>query len=331
MKRKAASIGVTVVANPRMRLLNYEELLLESMINFGHMHTVTPYATLFNSVLSNLSQGLCDQYYKSGVQIGRALYKLCEARKKYSWYEESVSDLVNFFEKAGYKRITYNVFPDKIEITLHHGCGMRLGANVHVFESGIMSGFLTAGRRGLIHMKEVLCTDNGAEFCRFVSSSNYDRCETDPQVSGRFFEYLREHLDTGGMQHTGRDGVPEEYYLLSSLAFMNREYAGEIKDIMRHMGNRLSNVVDVTKSSAEKLVEILGFGELEIGKLRPLSGTVVYHGLRARQEFVNMSIAFIDGLLAERIGKKAVIEVTATAKANRYSVRLTERKTTSKR
>lgn len=314
-----------VSAGHGMPLQSYEEALLKSMLETNRGHMVTEYAMLFSSVLSNLSQGMRELHYKSGMPIGRALYRIYERKKNYEWYEESVSDLVAFLERAGYRRITYHVFPEKIEITLHRLGGPHLGTNVHAFEAGVMSGFLTAAKRDLVHVNETLCANNGSEFCRFVSSRARAREETDPRAAERFFDYIGARTHGIGRIQAAKDCVPEEYYLLSSLMLMQKAYSKDIGRIMMRMGSLLGDRIDVTKGNIKRLVKILGLGDPDIRGMRPLRVDVAYAGLRAREDFVGMSVQFLDGLLGRRMGRNAVVEVTATAKANRYNVRLTER------
>ena len=308
---------------PPASLFSYEEVLLKSMLDTDHEHKVTAYALLFNSMLSSLSSGMRELYYKSGISTGRALYKLYESRRRYRWYEDSVSDLVKFLERAGYEGITYHVFPDMVEIALQDGTGVLTGTNMHVFEAGIMSGFLTAAKRQLVHVNEIVCANNGSGFCRFVSSGSRVRGEAGMHVTERFSDYLRIHLPE---MKKVEERVPEEYYLLSSLMFMHRAYSDEIKRIMLHLGSQIGGSINVTRSSAETLMRLFGFGRIEIKSINPLKASAVYDRLRAREEFVGMSISFLDGLLARKIGSSARIDITAEAKANRYIVKLTETK-----
>ena len=78
-------------------------------------------------------------------------------------------------------------------------------------------------------------------------------------------------------------------------------------------------------------MRLLGLGEVKITSLKPLRGSISYARLRARQEFVNMSIPFLDGLLSGILGKNSRVEVTAVANANRYNVKLTEKKAINRR
>ena len=327
-KRRVFWAGIDRTARQTPKL-NYEEILLESIMGTEHNYKVAEYATLFNSVLSNLSEGMRDLRYRSGISIGRVLYGLYDRRRNYRWYEESVHDFVSFLERAGYQKVTYRVFPDQIEVMIHHKSGMQLGTNMHAFEAGMMSGFLTAAKTRKVHVNETLCSHNGSEFCRFVTSDRYEPSEIDPQMTERFFEYFGSHLRD--IEKQGMDGMrmPEEYYLLASL--MHRDYLGEVKRIMMDMGSQLSGKMQITRANIEDAVKLLGFGEAKITSLKPLRGSISYGRLRAREEFVKMSIPFLDGLLSKTVGKSSRVEVTAVVNANRYNVKLIEKKALSKR
>ena len=62
------------------------------------------------------------------------------------WYEESVADLVRFFESAGFSRVSYSITPRRISIKFHNCDRSDLGANLHTFEAGIVSGSSLRGR-----------------------------------------------------------------------------------------------------------------------------------------------------------------------------------------
>jgi hypothetical protein len=48
--------------------------------------------------------------------VGRAVYRLFDERKHYSWYGDSIQDMVGFFEKLGYSYIMYKILTDNIEV-----------------------------------------------------------------------------------------------------------------------------------------------------------------------------------------------------------------------
>ena len=326
-RRSKKIIKARVIRTVRqMPLLSYEDILLRSIIGTEDGHKVAESAALFSSVLSNLSEGMRDLHYKSGMPIGRALYRLYEKDRKYEWYEESVHDLVSFLERAGYKRVTYNVSPGRIEISIHNKDSMQLGTNMHGFEAGIMSGFLTAARMRLVHVNEELCCENGSEFCRFVTSDQYEPGSIDPQIVEKFFGSVNGRVRETGRQRAEDMKIPEEYYLLASLMLMHKDYSSEIGQIMVSMGRRLAANMKMTRSNIENAMWLLGLGDARITSLKPLRGSISYSRLRAREEFLGMSIPFLDGLLSGAVGKGSRVEVVAAANANRYNVKLTEKK-----
>ena len=200
---------------------------------------------------------------------------------------------------------------------------MRLGANVHAFEAGMMAGFLTAAKMHLVHVNETLCCENGSEFCRFATSDRYEPELVNPKTAERFLDHLGGHIHE--MQRA-ESHVPEEYYLLTSMLMMRKDYSNEVGRIMASMGSRLAGKMQMTRSNVENSVRLLGLGEIYITSLKPLKGSVSYSGLRAREEFVRMAMPFLDGLLSGIVGRNSTVEVTATANANRYNVKLTEKK-----
>jgi len=310
-----------------LQIASYEEVLVKGIVTGRQEKKSTEYSLLFNSVLSTLTPGMRNLYYKSGISVGRILYTTCEQNTHYTWYEESVKDLVSFFEKSGFSRITYNIFPDRLDIKLHKMDPTFLGSSMHVFESGIISGFLSAGRLQHVKVDEIACCNNGSKFCHFITTENlplYLGADT-REVFDRFVENIIPH------DPENRYMFADAYAMLSSSVFLDREYLEHMKNIVRHMGIEVGLGISLDKKlsgksvkAIERISNLLGFGSLSIRSPKPLDMQFRFDKLKAKKEFVDISIAFLNGMLSNSVGKESSIDTRVTHSKNSYIVRIVE-------
>ncbi len=309
---------------PQQAPQSYEETLLKRIISGRKAGNASEYSIIFNSALSGLTPGIKDVYYKSGFSVGRALYKLYHSDKRYVWYEESVADLVAFFERAGFSGITYNVFPDRIDLKFNNRDRTFLGTNVHVFESGIICGFLTAGKKQQVRVEEISCSNNGSDFCHFVTYQSIPHPESDGKfVLNRLINGIMLHLNG----NYTKQGFADEYSALSSSVIMESAYSEHMSKILNHLGGEIaSKSFKPTPNNLERLYELLGLGRLKVKSLRPLGVEIQFPMLKAKKEFVDISIAFLNGLLKDAIRKDSKINTKATKRNSSYVISITESK-----
>lgn len=318
-ERAAIAVQIPGAASP-----GYGETLTNEIMLGRKGAKTTEYSLLFNSVLSSLTPGLKTLYYRSGIGVGRALYRICNRQKHYIWYEEGVADLVSFLENAGFKGITYNVFPDRIDIRFTGRDTTFLGTHMHVFEAGVMSGFLTAGKQQHVKVEEVSCSNNGSEFCHFITSSQPVYFEAKGrEVLERFVFNTRAHLRQGTIH---RQEFSEAYYALSSTVMTEQEYRESMHTIIRHVGSDIASRIRLNPRSIEKLFALLNLGQIKVKSIRPLNVEMRFPMLKAKKEFVDISITFLNGLLSNTIKKGASINTRATKQKDSYVIRIAESK-----
>jgi predicted hydrocarbon binding protein len=310
----------------------YEESMLRGIISGKRSSEVTESSLMFNSVLSTITPGFRNLYYKRGVFIGRVLYLIYHKEKRYTWYEESVADLVSFFEKAGFSGITYNVFADKIEINFNYSNNTNLGANMHVLESGIMCGFFTAGKQQHIKVIETACMNNGAGSCHFVTSDNaklyleYDG----RRILKSFADSINSKLNNASIK--GQKMFAGEYAALSALLLTSSEYSEEVLKISYYLGGEVGMSIGMTKfnkSSANelgRLYALLGLGEITIKSIKPLNIMIHFDRIKAKKEFVDISIAFLSGVLSKTSKKGFSTRARLSNNGSSYNIVVTELK-----
>lgn len=312
---------------------SHEEAMLESILNRRNEEKVSEEAMTFNSILCNLTKSLSSINRKFGTYTGRHLYSIFRSRKRYVWYEESASDLIKFFEKAGYSNVTYNVFPDFVNIKMYDRSHQNFGMNMHSFESGIISGFLTAAKKHYVGIEEVECSNNGSPHCRFTSSFS-SRQIHDAQKIGGSLEMFAEHIANSAkdMKRQKIHKIAPEYYVLSSSTMLGKAYLQEILHIAFYLGSAISDRLferggkGYEKGAIKKMdyiIRLLNLGKPNVKSLKPIKIEVNFDKLHSRSEFVDISMALISGLLKNNVTGE--LAVSKEARKGAYKINITEK------
>lgn len=311
---------------------SYETALLKSIIAGRDSGRVSKHALLFYSLLANTTPSMRALNYRHGIAIGRSLYQLYARTRRYTLYEESVSDIVSFFEHAGYGRVTYQALPHVIRIGMHDTLHLSLGMNTHMFEAGLIAGFITASKGQLTHVTERECSSNSADSCEFYSSSS-TQVTDNPEVKGvfdAFVDDVSQHVLNREEQN--EPSMANEYYTLSSLVLLDSKYFNEMRMLADYLGGMLAARLRIESMSPKRMfntfersIGLLSMGVAKIKSSDKFDVTLQLDKLHSRKEFADLSAAFLQGFL-RNAAKGAGIEVKCLIHNNSYSVRLRKRK-----
>ncbi len=316
--------------------VTYETALLKTIMAGHNSGRVSKHALTFYSLIANTTPSLRTLSYRHGIAAGRSLYKLCSQSKRYTLYEESVSDIVSFFEHAGFGRITYHAFPNRIMIGMHDMPRMSLGMSTHSFEAGMISGFLTASNGQLLQIAEKTCSSNAEDRCEFNLSSNpYDT--NDFAIDAAFGAFVEDLSRQVRYTESPDQSIASEYYALSSLVLLDKKYFSEIRTIADYLGARLASELGIetmTQShmleTVEKSVELLNFGVAKIKMLGKFDIALQFDKLHSRKEFTDLSIAFLHGFIRNAT-KGAAMNATCLIHNGTYTVRFRKTKQTKRK
>ncbi len=304
-KRHKARAKVRRAAPSAIRYAESREgALLYSVLEREGKKKVSESAILFLSVLSNLTPAVSTLSRRAGMHAGRCLYSILRNRRRYLLYEESARDLVRFFEHAGYPWITYNVFPDHVSMQMRDRSHEYIGMNLHGFETGIISGFFTAVKRQHVPITEQECSNNGAPQCTFASAYSEAKLGDSKDAITRFVEHAAMQLKKKEAQAELK--VAPEYYALLSSPILERQYLGQMCHVALYVGSEIGdrlfpNGKASTGKAAIALVEraihLLNLGKISVKSLKPISIAVSFDSMHSKGEFVDLSVAFLNGLL----------------------------------
>jgi predicted hydrocarbon binding protein len=317
-RRAAATAPRSKPRLPQSTTLGYggpyeslNEIVLNNILSPGAKAGTTQDALLFGNMLSSLTSSMRKFSYRQGMQVGRALYGLHDSRKGYELPEESLADLVGFFESIGYRQVTYTTYPDKISISIHNLHGKDVGAKTHSFEAGIMSGFVSAARRTPVYFNESLCSNNGSGFCSFIESDAEQDDAPGIAGSGDAIERYAGSLSESAV--SGQDGatMSSDYHALLSMVLSDKDYVGYMAKIAEYVGGNVGsklfsyygkNSSGKLYESAAKTIRTLNLGNAVVKSAKPFDMVVRFDGLNSRREFVDLSLAFIGGILSKKQG-----------------------------
>ena len=312
--------------------VEYSEAVISNIIANSGKHTVPDEALLFGATVSALGNGINEMHYKAGMSIGKSLYKVSSAANNYSSTEESVDGLVSFLEAAGHKNTTYQAFPDKVEITMYRNGAPKIGANLHSFEAGVMSGYLSASERRHVPVSEVACAHNGSEKCRFATVSfNRKTLPDSRKALSTLAEHIAENSRTANYYNRDHGAVSHGYHALSSPLLNDHDYAGELKGIAGFLGSEVgsklfssynknrhgNHIVDLAHT-----IRLLNFGNPIVESIMPFHMSVAFDELNSKKEFVDVAMSFIDSLITS--GLHTSVEATERVEDGSYVVDIKE-------
>jgi predicted hydrocarbon binding protein len=308
--------------------LSYEETVIKHILQQpAKTHSAPREALVFCSMLSSISPSMSELYYKSGEQVGRVLYKLNAAQSNYLIPEESIEGIIAFFERIGYKNVTYSMQNGKILSIEFHGDGTPshdLGAKIHVFESGIISGYFTAAKGQLVNFTESSCASSDGGTCRFVETQipEFSSCDNSSSL-----DRLADMVKRKSMIESKSGEIDSIYQSLVYLPMLDKAYSEYMKQIVSYIGSSVGSELFTSShgrngkgaaQSIEQAIKLLNLGIPSVKSVKPLDIKVSFDELSSRQGFVDMSVSFINGLLSSSFAGRAV--ATENVQNGQYTV-----------
>ncbi len=303
--------------------LGYESALLKCIVSGRTGRRVSEYALAFIALIANSTPSIRAISYRHGIAIGRSLYRIYAQERRYSLYEESVADLVSFFERAGFGRITYGAFPGAVRISMHDNPRMELGIGMHTFEAGLIAGFLTAARRQLVHVTESACSSNGSDACEFRTFPVAEGISQQAPARRAFSAFISSASKRAPGSDARPSGVSEEYYALSSLVLLDSRYFREVRILADHLGGMLASELGVgprrALRAASGAISLLGMGASSARVSGNDSIGLQFSMLHSRKEFADLAVAFLNGFL-RGASSGSGIAVKCLARKNVYRI-----------
>lgn len=267
---------------------------------------------LVQDLIYNTAQELQMLAFKSGFNVGAEVYRHSD---------KSMTSLERILENAGLGRVVFYPFESKSVISSRsiRSGGMNTGVNMHVFEAGVISGYLTAHARKPITVVEQNCVFNGASTCEFVATAGgIDSVEQPPLDFPAVLKALSRSIS--GSEDQKGNGA---YYMVSIRPLLSEPVFGEATKLMYLAGKALAQELPDFERSVSRAATLLGVEKAKVVKDK--KGEVsVYLGYThdtSVHRYVELSTSMFAGMMQGAFGKGVKVTRSVDAKGF-YNVRL---------
>jgi predicted hydrocarbon binding protein len=267
---------------------------------------------LVQDLIYNTAREFQTLAFKSGFNLGSEAYRHSN---------RSISSLEHILENAGLGKVVYYPFESKSIITSRsiRSGGMNIGTNLHIFEAGVISGYMTAHTKKHISVREQTCVFNGASTCEFVATAGgIDSGEQNPIDFPTVVRTLSSVISGTEKQENN-----ETYYMLSMKPLLTEPLFSEAVKFMYVTGKVLSRNLRDFDRSVLTAANLLGIGKAKLSKDRKgnASLALIYSHDTSINKYVDLSTALLAGMLKGAYGKKVEMTRSVDSKGI-YNVRL---------
>jgi predicted hydrocarbon binding protein len=315
---------------------SYEEALISGIIQQKYSSVTYEPAALLVRLLLSLTKSMRTLSYKSGITTGKELYRITSSGKRYYWYEESIPDLISFLERSLGVPVSYSFLHNGIRIRSYGRNPVYLGANMHTFEAGIIAGFITAASHQAVNISEQVCSNNNSDYCEFVPSVHgYDESEIEMEKAvSRFAEHVSMMVKTPSTTSAQQKPIPCSYHALLVRPLLNSEYLEAVDNISAYIGSKVAqHLFDDKKPRPSKILDylsksaiLLNFGAPTIKPSHDhaiLNMDFVFSPEASKKEYVELSLAFINGLMSK--ASRPDVSFEMKSKGSSYLLRMKEK------
>ncbi|MGC8567732.1 MAG: hypothetical protein ACP5LP_00590 [Candidatus Micrarchaeia archaeon] len=289
----------------------YFGTLLSGIQKSGTELNIMPESLLLINMLSNITKSIREVTYKKGISIGRLLSRIISNGKKYMVIEEALLDLSLFFEKCGYKAVSFAVRPSHIWLTFHYPKGyadLKNASSIHTFEAGIISGFLTTAMHNLVEVQEEECIYTGSPQCAFVYSLDRSGKRQEsiqkPVAIEDISKFIVERVKNNECQQTSYYMSPL-YFNISALSLFEESYFESIKEIVKYLGSNIALLIGFDKEGLAQpdkqqklklLFKMLNLGNVTIKSISKLNIKISLNPLSSIRQIAEISASFALGI-----------------------------------
>ncbi|MEM4071903.1 MAG: 4-vinyl reductase [Candidatus Micrarchaeaceae archaeon] len=233
-------LGETAVATYNANDL--EEALISDMLakNSGKVSTDS---MVIPRVIYNATATMRNFAYNSGFSVGRILYAK----------GSNMNSLLGLLESSGLGKILYYPFDDSSVFVGKPKASMELGVKAHVYEAGILAGYLSASTGTAIAVQEKYCVHNGDAFCQFIAEP-----KEAANASNSAEKNLNNVVETlaAAIAHSSADveAVNEDYYLLYMLPLLEKSITESLYKVLYATGSKIAEYAKNSNMANDKLL-----------------------------------------------------------------------------
>ncbi len=230
--------------------MDFEDIVAEDMARGGKGQKLPKSALAVIEAIYSASPGLEKIAYKHGFSLGKSIFAKSNG---------AINALFSVLENGGLENILHYPFNDSVVITASSRRQAMIGRKVHIYESGLIAGYLTSATGTHIYVEEAECEYNGDSRCKFVSSPSVGALEM--HVGNRDLDGIVS--DVSEMANVG-GRVSAGYYAAAILPVANRTSSETLANLFYIAGSRLA--VGNADVGLGKIAGIAGASSIEIAK-----------------------------------------------------------------
>lgn len=258
--------------------------------------------------------------YKSGFYIGERVFAIAG---------RDTEAFFGVLDRLGLGKVLYYPADGYAIITSANGTPKApLNANIHVFESGVMAGYLSGyvGRR--VWARETVCTYNGSGFCQFSIGQVPEGPDGGPQGwpgIGAVARAIAQRISDTDYLGAAK-GADRDYLLLPSLPLINGLLLEETSRILYLAGEQLASMDtgDGYKEALKRIgayFDLDGVGISRIGRSKRVI-RLKYKQYNSIDGLVRLSSSMVVGFLAKYFKSDPTVK-RSVGKDGTYSVSIT--------
>lgn len=307
LKRKAISREDAKKAPAFGTALDFEDIIAENMIRKPRKEELPKSALTVVEAIYSSSPGLGKIAYRHGFSLGKNIYSRSNG---------TLNTLLSALENGGLENILYYPFNDSLVITASGGHPKKINGRMHIYESGLIAGYLTSATGTQIYVEETECEYDGDNRCRFVSSSGIGFGEK--QGGNRNLE----EIISGVSEIAKIDGnVSAGYYAAAILPIAGRSSSEPLANFFYMAGSRLGAAAEL---GLGEIAGIAGASSFEVAKKYrkiPKLVRLRYAPANSIGPFVDAAASAVAGFLKQRYGYEPEMR-RRLLKNNKYLIEL---------
>lgn len=273
-------------------------------------HGVRP---LLSDLIYSSTESMRGFSYNYGFSIGKELYA--------KFGRSGIGPLLRALENSGMGRMLYTPVMDTVIIKGAGNAPRRVNAetNIHSYEAGIISGYLSAHASSAIPTVETHCAYNGSGSCQFVSKPGSVEFSGSDVPAERIIDAIVDAVDSGD----GRGGAADGYMLLGMLPMLKEPLLGEASKFAFLVGRRLAerDRGGDPLEAFRRLASFFGIKDIEIEKRKGGTSVFLKYGpYTSVGGFIDLSTKAFIGFLSKRFNSSVMLKEVKSK--NSYAVTL---------
>ncbi len=248
-RKKNGSMTAAKTRHAFGKIADFEDIVAQGMI--GNRKQELPKSALATvEAIYSSSPGLERIAYKHGFSLGKNIYSKSDG---------TLSTLLAALGNGGLENMLYYPFDDSFVITASGTHAKGINRKMHIYESGLIAGYLTSATGTQISVAETECEYNGDGRCRFVSSSGFGLDETHSEALSlnQIISDVSEIAKIGG-------NVSASYFASAILPMADHPSAAPLSDFFYIAGSRLAGEMEGLELG--DIAKIAGASSIRIAK-----------------------------------------------------------------